>query len=132
MRPTGLTQSSLKARESGANPGAGLTHGGITRGSLANGGLASPAEAAQHNTGLASSLTEPGVADARILRFEVAAYITQMCAELGAMARSSEFALLSYFLDMAAAEARESAGKLGPAIPDHDLASPHGRGLVSP
>jgi len=36
-----------------------------------------------------------------------------MTAELAAMARGSELGLLSYFLDMATAEAREAASKLG-------------------
>ncbi|MCO4054376.1 MAG: hypothetical protein HEQ16_10075 [Bosea sp.] len=47
-----------------------------------------------------------------LLRLEVAAYISQMCAELGAMARNSDLSLLSYFLDMATAEAREASQKL--------------------
>jgi hypothetical protein len=47
-----------------------------------------------------------------LLRLEVAAYISQMCAELGAMARNSELSLLSYFLEMATAEAREASQKL--------------------
>jgi hypothetical protein len=47
-----------------------------------------------------------------LLRLEVATYISQMCAELGAMARNSELSLLSYFLEMATAEAREASQKL--------------------
>lgn len=41
-----------------------------------------------------------------VLRAEVVLYIAQMSAELSVMARNSEMSLLSYFLDMAAAEAR--------------------------
>ncbi|MCX7325769.1 MAG: hypothetical protein NTZ14_15345 [Hyphomicrobiales bacterium] len=48
-----------------------------------------------------------------LLRLEVATYIGHMSAELGRMASRSELGLLSYFLDMAAAEARESANRLG-------------------
>ncbi len=48
-----------------------------------------------------------------LLRLEVATYIGHMSAELGRMASNSELTLLSYFLQMAAAEARESANRLG-------------------
>jgi hypothetical protein len=41
-----------------------------------------------------------------MLRLEVATYISQMTAELATMARNSDMPLLSYFLDMASAEAR--------------------------
>ncbi|MGL4439971.1 MAG: hypothetical protein ACRCUE_11935 [Bosea sp. (in: a-proteobacteria)] len=47
-----------------------------------------------------------------ILRLEVATYIGQMTAELATMARNSDLPLLSYFLDMAAAEARAADDKL--------------------
>ena len=43
-----------------------------------------------------------------VLRLEVASYNAQMSAELAGMARNSDLSLLSYFLDMAAAEAREA------------------------
>ncbi len=57
-------------------------------------------------------------ADTIALRLEVATYIAQMSIELSGMARSSDLSLLSYFLDMAAAEARESAGRLDPPVID--------------
>lgn len=60
-----------------------------------------------------------------VLRLEVAAYISQMSAELSAMARNSEMPLLSYFLDMAAAEARATDDQLRHALklgPDPDTA----------
>ena len=71
-----------------------------------------------HGADHAHDLAQTTMTETQALRLEVATYITQMSAELSAMARSSEFALLSYFLDMAAAEARESAGKLNHAIGD--------------
>lgn len=51
-----------------------------------------------------------------MLRLEVATYINQMSAELAIMARNSEMPLLSYFLDMAAAEARSADGQLRQAL----------------
>lgn len=51
------------------------------------------------------------------LNLEVAAYICQMSAELSAMARNSELSLLSYFLDMAAAEARAAEEVLRGRLP---------------
>lgn len=47
-----------------------------------------------------------------MLRLEVATYIGQMSAELSTMARNSDMQLLSYFLDMAAAEARAADDQL--------------------
>jgi hypothetical protein len=62
-----------------------------------------------------------------MLRLEVATYIGQMSAELSVMARNSEMPLLSYFLDMAAAEARGTDGQLRDALtlgsePENDTA----------
>ena len=54
--------------------------------------------------------------DVQLIQYETACYIAQMSTELGAMARGAELSLLSYFLDMAAAEAREVAGKIQPEI----------------
>lgn len=71
-----------------------------------------------------SAATSYSVTETSLLRHEVAIYITQMSAELSAMARSSEFTLLSYFLDMAAAEARESADKLCSADSDDEPDQP--------
>lgn len=48
-----------------------------------------------------------------VLRLEVATYIGHMSAELSRMASKSDLGLLSYFLDMAAVEAREIANRLG-------------------
>lgn len=56
------------------------------------------------------SLVNAEVSD-NLLKLEVAIYVGQMSAELSAMARRSDMALLSYFLDMAAAEARDAAEK---------------------
>jgi hypothetical protein len=47
-----------------------------------------------------------------MLRLEVATYIEQMTVELSTMARNSDMPLLSYFLDMASAEARAMDEKL--------------------
>jgi hypothetical protein len=61
-----------------------------------------------------------------VLRLEVATYISQMSTELSTMARNSDMPLLSYFLDMAAAEARSTDGKLREALQigsDPDTAS---------
>lgn len=46
-----------------------------------------------------------------ILREETAAYIGQMCTELAGMARAAKLDLLSYFLEMGAAEAKTKAGE---------------------
>lgn len=46
------------------------------------------------------------------LHLEVVTYIGQMSAELSTMARNSAMPLLSYFLDMSAAEARSTEGQL--------------------
>lgn len=67
----------------------------------------------RHPTTTSSQDLSQSEADAALLRLEVASYIGQMTAELAAMARGSELGLLSYFLDMATAEAREAASKLG-------------------
>ncbi len=49
----------------------------------------------------------PGELD--VLKVEVACYIAEMSGEMSRMARASGFHLLSYFLDMAAAEAKTAS-----------------------
>ncbi len=64
-------------------------------------------------------LRRPGLAqgaDGDLLRLEIATYVGQMCVELSAMAKASEMNLLSYFLDMGAAEARDAASRLNAAL----------------
>jgi hypothetical protein len=56
--------------------------------------------------------TPPFDEERAMLRLEVAAYIAQMSSELGTMAKGADLTLLSYFLEMAAAEARESSANL--------------------
>jgi hypothetical protein len=51
-----------------------------------------------------------------ILRLEVASYISQMSTELSTMARNSDMPLLSYFLEMSAAEARATDCALRDAL----------------
>jgi hypothetical protein len=51
----------------------------------------------------------PVLEDAQLIQHETAHYIAQMSNELSALARGAELSLLSYFLEMAAAEAREIA-----------------------
>jgi hypothetical protein len=71
-----------------------------------------------------ASLAEPvadpdgsaGEAEA-IMRQEVAIYAADMSAELAKMARTANLHLLSYFLDMAAAEARSAADRLAQGLP---------------
>lgn len=58
----------------------------------------------------------PVLDDVQLIQHETAHYIAQMSNELSAMARGSELSLLSYFLDMAAAEAREIATRTQPGI----------------
>ncbi len=108
MRPTGSMQSMNASDDHRDKPGAGTSIGT----SMSHTGMK------QDSAGEPYGLTEARVTETRALRLEVVTYITQMSAELSAMARSSEFALLSYFLDMAAAEARESAAKLSPHMAD--------------
>ena len=62
--------------------------------------------------GSAAQAAQPFDEEKAMLRLEVAAYIAQMSSELGAMAKGADLTLLSYFLEMAAAEARESSTNL--------------------
>lgn len=49
-----------------------------------------------------------------VLKVEVAHYIAEMSEEMSRMAKASGHHLLSYFLDMAAAEARSASEKAAP------------------
>lgn len=60
---------------------------------------------------------EASADETRRLRQEVTRYIAQMSAELASMARASELSLLSYFLDMAAAEAGDTTRRLDETSP---------------
>jgi hypothetical protein len=51
--------------------------------------------------------------DADVIKLELASYIQQMSHELSTMAKRSNMTVLSYFLDMAAAEARDVGTGLG-------------------
>ncbi len=51
------------------------------------------------------------------MRQEVAFYAADMSAELAKMARTANLHLLSYFLDMAAAEARSAGDRLARGLP---------------
>lgn len=64
-----------------------------------------------------------------MMRQEVAIYSADMSAELAKMARSANLHLLSYFLDMAAAEARSAADRLsrGEAIEGDRIAPDQAR-----
>jgi hypothetical protein len=68
----------------------------------------------------------PDLSESDLLRLEVATYICQMSGELGRMARGSDMPLLSYFLDMATAEARDFAEKLG-GLPAQSQTAPQFR-----
>ena len=117
MRLTGPMQTTTASDSRPDLPGAGISISGPdSRAQRSRDGSVEP-----------YGPTAASMAETNILRLEVANYITQMSAELSAMARSSEFALLSYFLDMAAAEARESAGKLCHAIGDDGPDEPQSR-----
>jgi hypothetical protein len=64
------------------------------------------------NSSGSSSPRDPKDAEAlAILREETAAYIGQMCTEMAGMARAAKLDLLSYFLEMGAAEAKTKAGE---------------------
>jgi hypothetical protein len=106
MSSTGSMQSLVVPDNHLDQPGAGISTS------------ASPAETMAHGEGASCNPAQTTMTETQALRLEVATYITQMSAELSAMARSSEFALLSYFLDMAAAESRENAEKLSHIMGD--------------
>ena len=63
-------------------------------------------------TGSKAKALQPLDEEKAMLRLEVAAYIAQISSELGTMAKGAELTLLSYFLEMAAAEAHESSTNL--------------------